>query len=200
MSPRLLIPLLLLLGACAHDTHFPCCEPRLDDIRIASGSEGLSWARGGQLSDDQFLDRYYPSRARDHGLSGRASVRCTVGAGRKISRCHGPAATPAGAGFEEALVRIMNRAVIDPAVAPPGAEIKASFEFHAVVQVQVECEITVERTASGCRPTHPSFRGTYAGSAATDQANGRPPPAGGPTLHPSRERWRVTVPIPLPDA
>ena len=104
---------------------------------------------------------------------------------------------PAGAGFEEAACSHPEPGCDRPGGRAAGAEIKASFEFHAVVQVHVECEITVERTASGCRPpTPPSAGPTPALRPPTRPTAGRRRRVS--TLHPSRERWRVTVPIPLP--
>jgi protein TonB len=59
--------------------------------------------------DGSDLERYYPDRAREDGVSGRASMRCTVTARGTLTGCRVLSESPAGAGFGAATLRTASR-------------------------------------------------------------------------------------------
>lgn len=52
------------------------------------------------------MERYYPSRAADRGLSGSATLECQVTAGGDLRGCQVAAETPAGLGFGKAALQL----------------------------------------------------------------------------------------------
>jgi hypothetical protein len=61
----------------------------------------------------RYIERHYPARARAEGVGGRASVRCVVAERRRWS-CTAVSEDPAGYGFAEALIAIMNERALRP--------------------------------------------------------------------------------------
>ena len=55
------------------------------------------------------LERYYPQRARDQEVDGRATIECTVTANGSLTSCSVVSESPAGAGFGEATVRAASK-------------------------------------------------------------------------------------------
>lgn len=59
-------------------------------------------------------DRFYPEEAQRKGISGQASILCTVGARGKLSDCEVTSENPAGAGFGYSIRRMAQTMTIAP--------------------------------------------------------------------------------------
>ncbi len=55
------------------------------------------------------LERYYPARARDQGLEGRAVIQCAITDEARLTDCVIISETPAGAGFGQASIRAASK-------------------------------------------------------------------------------------------
>jgi protein TonB len=59
--------------------------------------------------DSGDLDRFYPERAKEDGVTGRATISCTVTARGTLTGCSVVSESPAGAGFGQATIRAASR-------------------------------------------------------------------------------------------
>ncbi len=105
---------------------------------------------------------------------------------------------PRDMGFGTAAVRAANKFRATGPEAPEGRQVEIRLAFQAYADVEVECEVTVERIAAGCRAIDSYWRTGYAPAQAVEMAEGKPPRYNISTLHPHTDRWNVSVPIPLP--
>lgn len=64
-------------------------------------------------------------------------------------------------------------------------------EFRAHVWVDLDCDLTVERTAADCRVRQQHLGDSSVGERVARAAEGKSPPEGVDALRPGRARWRV---------
>lgn len=79
---------------------------------IAQVDANPAWAPRPQESappDPSILERYYPQRARDQGVSGRVVIDCAITPQGALSGCRVISESPRGMGFGEASVRAATR-------------------------------------------------------------------------------------------
>jgi len=61
------------------------------------------------MPDNEDLQRYYPDRAREREIEGRATIRCVVRANGTVSDCSVVSEEPEGSGFGQATIRASSR-------------------------------------------------------------------------------------------
>ncbi|MBJ7486111.1 energy transducer TonB [Brevundimonas sp.] len=81
----------------------------------------VAWSRPPRPTADDF-----PARAMDRGVSGSATVSCTAQANGRPANCRVVSETPAGMGFGQAAVRIVQRGQLSPRTVD-GAATNATF-------------------------------------------------------------------------
>jgi protein TonB len=84
--------------------------------------------------DGSEFARYYPSRAQEDGVSGRATLSCTVTTRGTLTNCQVVSESPAGAGFGRASQQIANRFRMRPQTVN-GQPVEASTRFPIVWQL-----------------------------------------------------------------
>jgi protein TonB len=80
------------------------------------------------------MARYYPERAQEREISGRAALACTVTTRGTLSGCNVASESPSGAGFGEAALRLANRFQMKPQTVD-GRPVEAQTRFTITFQL-----------------------------------------------------------------
>ena len=186
---------LVMLTGCAHRplSDSVVLPPR--DVTIVSSPPGFQIRAFGGPAQDDFIDRYFPSRSAELGLSGRSTVECKVSAEGAMTSCEIIEDPQPRQGFGEAAMRVMKRGAADPNLLPAGSSVRVSFDFVNSNEVDVECDISIERIARNCRVVRSFYADQGSRSKALTLAEGAAPPASVSALHRGPARWRLVVPI-----
>jgi TonB family protein len=89
------------------------------------------WLRRPSSED---MARYYPERAQEREISGRAALACTVTTRGTLSGCNVASESPSGAGFGEAALRLANRFQMKPQTVD-GKPVEAQTRFTITFQL-----------------------------------------------------------------
>lgn len=112
-------------------------------LTVEVDAGGVDWVRRPSGDD---VESFYPRAARNIALSGRATVQCTVGVDGKTKDCSVLAESPAGVGFGEATIRILNRAQFRPRLVdgrPAESMVRVPFRFVLAEDGDVFLEVAV---------------------------------------------------------
>jgi TonB family protein len=124
------------------------------------------------------IARFYPSRARERVLSGRAVVSCVIAPSGRLADCKAVEEVPAGYGFGDAAVQVAGEYVAGAQGSGraregiTGTRVQVPVLFTVQGWVDLRCSLDAAGRAANCRAVseHPPGRGL--GAAYAREADG----------------------------